>query len=102
MATAEHAKPKKATTSKEMEAAETNQKILQEVKKLYNKNGNPHRSIAQVFILSGLMELFNKLGTPCQRPREMVTVMIIGNHSAGKSSFINWFETLTWWTSDSH
>lgn len=24
-------------------------------------------------------------------PRKKVTVMIIGNHSAGKSSFINWY-----------
>lgn len=100
MATAEHTKPKKATTSKEIEAAETNQKILQEVKKLYNKNGNSHTR-ASFFILSGLMELFNKLGTPCQRPREMVTVMIIGNHSAGKSSFINWFEAVMCMTLDS-
>ncbi|OQR96743.1 hypothetical protein ACHHYP_13611 [Achlya hypogyna] len=31
------------------------------------------------------------LGSDILTPRKKVTVMIIGNHSAGKSSFINWY-----------
>ena len=27
----------------------------------------------------------------CWKPRKKVSVLIIGNHSAGKSSFINWY-----------
>ena len=29
--------------------------------------------------------------TDVHKPRKKVNVMIIGNHSAGKSSFINWY-----------
>ena len=31
------------------------------------------------------------LEVKCWKPRKKVNVMIIGNHSAGKSSFINWY-----------
>ena len=31
------------------------------------------------------------LAVQCWKPRKKVSVMIIGNHSAGKSSFINWY-----------
>jgi Dynamin family len=41
----------------------------------------------------GLNSMARLLGekTSIRQPSEKVTVMIIGNHSAGKSSFINWY-----------
>ena len=41
--------------------------------------------------LQGLVTLGNELGYPLLTPRKKITVMLIGNHSAGKSSFINWY-----------
>ena len=34
----------------------------------------------------------DSIGKSLLAPREKITVLLIGNHSAGKSSFINWFE----------
>ena len=31
-----------------------------------------------------------EIGIHLLAPRKKITVMLIGNHSAGKSSFINW------------
>lgn len=31
------------------------------------------------------------LQLPLRKPRKKISVMIVGNHSAGKSSFINWY-----------
>lgn len=31
------------------------------------------------------------IGVTCHKPRKRVSCMIIGNHSAGKSSFLNWY-----------
>ncbi|PNH12906.1 hypothetical protein TSOC_000097 [Tetrabaena socialis] len=31
------------------------------------------------------------LGLQMRKPRKKISVMIVGNHSAGKSSFINWY-----------
>lgn len=39
----------------------------------------------------GLMTIGRGVNVTIEAPRENVTVMVIGNHSAGKSSFINWF-----------
>lgn len=39
----------------------------------------------------GLEEMARVLGERLQPARERVTVMIVGNHSAGKSSLINWY-----------
>lgn len=39
----------------------------------------------------GLEKLATDAGLQFLRPRKKVTVMIVGNHSAGKSSFINWY-----------
>lgn len=32
-----------------------------------------------------------QLQLPLRKPRKKISVMIVGNHSAGKSSFINWY-----------
>jgi predicted GTPase len=42
------------------------------------------------FIFAGLINIAKHLGIALLPPREKVTVLLIGNHSAGKSSFINW------------
>ena len=31
------------------------------------------------------------MGVRMLMPREKITVLLVGNHSAGKSSFINWY-----------
>ena len=38
----------------------------------------------------GLIKLGEGLGLNLVAPREKITVLLIGNHSAGKSSFVNW------------
>ncbi len=39
----------------------------------------------------GLIVLGKKVGLTLVVPREKITVLLIGNHSAGKSSFVNWW-----------
>ncbi|TMW63731.1 hypothetical protein Poli38472_002672 [Pythium oligandrum] len=39
----------------------------------------------------GLSTLARRLGLTIHPPRRKVNVLIIGNHSAGKSSFVNWY-----------
>ncbi|KAM4631650.1 uncharacterized protein O3C94_018270 [Discoglossus pictus] len=39
----------------------------------------------------GLIALGSHLGLSFLPPRKKITVMLMGNHSAGKSSFINWY-----------
>lgn len=40
--------------------------------------------------VSGLVKIAESLGLSLLAPRKKITVLLIGNHSAGKSSFINW------------
>jgi len=39
---------------------------------------------------SGLVTIAKSLGLTLLAPRKKINVLLIGNHSAGKSSFINW------------
>lgn len=39
----------------------------------------------------GLIKIAEKLNLRLLAPRKKITVLLIGNHSAGKSSFINWY-----------
>ncbi|GCC20717.1 hypothetical protein chiPu_0019284 [Chiloscyllium punctatum] len=39
----------------------------------------------------GLVGIAKQLGLRLLAPRKKITVMLMGNHSAGKSSFINWY-----------
>lgn len=39
----------------------------------------------------GLLAIGQKLGIQLLAPRSKITVLLIGNHSAGKSTFINWY-----------
>ncbi|KAK2829611.1 hypothetical protein Q7C36_017601 [Tachysurus vachellii] len=40
---------------------------------------------------SGLIAIAESVGVTLLPPRKKITVMLMGNHSAGKSSFINWY-----------
>ncbi|KAJ7990019.1 hypothetical protein DPEC_G00310520 [Dallia pectoralis] len=40
---------------------------------------------------SGLIAVAQSVGVTLLAPRKKITVMLMGNHSAGKSSFINWY-----------
>ncbi|XP_071262908.1 uncharacterized protein [Salvelinus alpinus] len=40
---------------------------------------------------SGLVAVAQSVGVTLLAPRKKITVMLMGNHSAGKSSFINWY-----------
>uniref|UniRef100_A0A8C1ESJ3 Si:ch211-11k18.4 n=1 Tax=Cyprinus carpio carpio TaxID=630221 RepID=A0A8C1ESJ3_CYPCA len=40
---------------------------------------------------SGLITIAQSVGVTLLPPRKKITVMLIGNHSAGKSSFVNWY-----------
>ncbi|XP_003388904.1 PREDICTED: uncharacterized protein LOC100641518 isoform X2 [Amphimedon queenslandica] len=57
----------------------TNEKILKECHDLYVTEKN------------GLIALGKEVDYPLVPPRKKITVLLIGNHSAGKSSFINWY-----------
>lgn len=41
--------------------------------------------------MTGLVKAAGELGLDLLAPRKKITVLLIGNHSAGKSSFINWY-----------
>ena len=46
---------------------------------------------SHVYIYLGLVKCAGELGIALLVPRRKITVLLIGNHSAGKSSFINWY-----------
>merc|ERR1712141_970678 len=56
-----------------------NETILKECYDLYTNNQH------------GLVEIAKSLAMPILAPRKKISIMLIGNHSAGKSSFINWY-----------
>lgn len=64
-----------------MEAATTtlNERILKECHTLYTDPDH------------GLVNIAETLNLKLLAPRKKITIMLIGNHSAGKSSFINWY-----------
>uniref|UniRef100_V9KUZ5 EH domain-containing protein 3 n=1 Tax=Callorhinchus milii TaxID=7868 RepID=V9KUZ5_CALMI len=55
------------------------EKILRECHRVYGESE------------SGLIPIASKLGLHLLPPRKKINVMLMGNHSAGKSSFINWY-----------
>nr|XP_039267066.1 uncharacterized protein LOC120342343 [Styela clava] len=56
-----------------------NERILQECHKLYVEDK------------TGLIDIAKGVGITLLEPRKKITVLLIGNHSAGKSTFINWY-----------
>ena len=43
------------------------------------------------YSVAGLIKLGLEVGVTLLPPRRKVIIMVMGNHSAGKSSFINWY-----------
>lgn len=41
-------------------------------------------------VTTGLIRIAEDLGLSLLAPRKKITILLIGNHSAGKSSFTNW------------
>jgi len=68
-------------TTANIESATTsvNERILKDCHGLYTDNEH------------GLVTIADSLGLQLLAPRKKITIMLIGNHSAGKSSFINWY-----------
>jgi len=71
----------RGSASQGMEAATTtvNERILKECHTLYTDPDH------------GLVTIAETLDLKLLAPRKKITIMLIGNHSAGKSSFINWY-----------
>ncbi len=61
---------------------ELSREILEEIREHYYKASDSK---------AGLEEFAKDVGTEKLHPRNRVTVMILGNHSSGKSSFVNWY-----------
>lgn len=73
-------KPKQRNAANaERSAVSVGERILRECHSLY---GHPE---------TGLVNIASKLGLHLLPPRKKINVMLMGNHSAGKSSFINWY-----------
>lgn len=79
--------------------ASVTEKILQEVHDIYLRTDAdariPHEPCFKPDKLvpgqEGIMAICSKIGLKCIAPRRKINVMIVGNHSAGKSSYINWY-----------
>ncbi|XP_068087078.1 uncharacterized protein [Anabrus simplex] len=75
------ARPKARPSANPMDQSTltVNEKILRECHVLYTDPDN------------GLIKIAEHFGLKLLAPRKKIIVLLIGNHSAGKSSFINWY-----------
>lgn len=73
------ARRRAATNTIDSATLTVNEKILKECHTLYT---DPEK---------GLIKIASMLGIKLLAPRKKITVLLIGNHSAGKSTFINWY-----------
>ncbi|XP_048868827.1 uncharacterized protein LOC125741665 isoform X3 [Brienomyrus brachyistius] len=69
----------RSATNAELISISCDERILQECHQMYTEVDN------------GLISLAQSVGVTLLPPRKKITVMLMGNHSAGKSSFINWY-----------
>jgi len=72
-------KTRVAANSTENVTMNVNEKILKECHRLYTVEEQ------------GLIPIAESVGIELLAPRKKITVMLMGNHSAGKSSFVNWY-----------
>ncbi|XP_061624162.1 uncharacterized protein si:dkey-98f17.5 [Phyllopteryx taeniolatus] len=72
-------KPRSVANPLESAITSPSERILRECHSLYVDSEN------------GLVKIASSLGVRLLPPRKKIIVMIMGNHSAGKSSFINWY-----------
>ena len=93
----------KAANDAQLALLDTNERILLEIHEAYSRTVASKSSSAvpplpgsvQAAMLKpkeeGLMAICQKVGVACIAPRRKINVMVVGNHSAGKSSYINWY-----------
>jgi GTPase SAR1 family protein len=72
-------KPRESANSTENTTLNVNEKILKECHRLYTEEDK------------GLIPIAASVGIELLAPRKKITIMLMGNHSAGKSSFVNWY-----------
>ncbi|XP_010875035.1 uncharacterized protein si:dkey-98f17.5 [Esox lucius] len=72
-------KPRSVANPLESVITTPSERILRECHNIYINSEN------------GLVKIASSLDLTLLPPRKKITVMIMGNHSAGKSSFINWY-----------
>ncbi|XP_065054289.1 uncharacterized protein LOC135683068 [Rhopilema esculentum] len=77
-----HGKSRTSANAPDSTGISVNEKILRECHELYVDKTSPER---------GLVYIADTVGISLLAPRKKITVMLMGNHSAGKSSFINWY-----------
>lgn len=73
------AKQRNAANSADSATLSVNERILRDCHSLYVDPDN------------GLVKIAESLGQQLLPPRKKIVVLLIGNHSAGKSTFINWY-----------
>ncbi|XP_041035933.1 uncharacterized protein si:ch211-11k18.4 [Carcharodon carcharias] len=73
-------KPRSAANA-ERGAETVSERVLRECHRLYDHDAAG----------TGLIDIASKLDLHLLPPRKKINVMLMGNHSAGKSSFINWY-----------
>mmetsp|Transcript_137 Transcript_137/g.456 ORF Transcript_137/g.456 Transcript_137/m.456 type:complete len:498 (-) Transcript_137:311-1804(-) len=90
-------KGKEAANAAMDAALSVNERILRDIAACYAEPGAGETAEPQLdpaALQPGkdkLMAICSKLGLSCIAPRRKINVMIVGNHSAGKSSYINWY-----------
>jgi len=72
-------KPRASANAAENVTLNINEKILRECHRLYTVEDK------------GLIPIAESVGIHLLAPRKKIIVMLMGNHSAGKSSFVNWY-----------
>ena len=72
-------KSRESANSTENTTLNVNEKILKECHRLYTEEEK------------GLIPIAASVGIELLAPRKKITIMLMGNHSAGKSSFVNWY-----------
>ena len=90
---------RKAANDAELELLDVNERILKEIHEAYLLAAPDATDVHTSFepklapatlkpSEEGIMAISHKLGLSCIAPRRKINVMIVGNHSAGKSSYI--------------
>lgn len=72
-------KQRNSANAAELATVSVNEKILKECHKLYTEPNN------------GLVKIAEHVDLKLLAPRKKIIILLMGNHSAGKSTFINWY-----------
>ena len=72
-------------------AEQVTERILAECHEIYTDEENGLLGIAKSLGKKSIKTFYLFLDHELMAPRKKISVMLIGNHSAGKSSFINWY-----------